>query len=79
MAQKNQIAQLQSQISILNASIQFAPANCVVNCVEWNQHQTEKQQQVEQMKAQLEDQKKNLDEMQESARKQGYGTSIYDP
>jgi len=27
LAQKNQIAQLQSQISILNASIQFAPAN----------------------------------------------------
>jgi len=47
--------------------------------VEWNQHQTEKQQQVEQMKAQLEDKKKNLEEMQESARKQGYGTSIYDP
>ena len=31
------------------------------------------------MQAQLEEQKKRLDEMQESARKQGYGSSVYDP
>ncbi len=79
LAQKNQIATMQSQVDDLNESIRFAPANCVANCVAWNEHQKEKQEQVERMQAQLEDMKKHLDEMQESARKQGYGSSVYDP
>jgi hypothetical protein len=78
-SQKNQIASLQTQIDQLNESIRFAPSNCVENCVSWNERQKQKQQQVENMQAQLEEQKKHLDEMQESARKQGYGSSIYDP
>ena len=78
-SQKNQIASLQTQIDQLNESIQFAPANCVENCVSWNERQKQKQQQVERMQAQLDEQKKHLDEMQESARKQGYGSSVYDP
>jgi hypothetical protein len=79
LSQKNQIASLQTQIDQLNESIRFAPANCVGNCVSWNERQKEKQQQVERMQAQLEEQKKRLDEMQESARGQGYGSSVYDP
>jgi len=79
LAQKNQITALQRQIAELNESIRFAPANCVANCVAWNEHQKGKQEQVERMQAQLEDQKKQLDEMQESARKQGYGSAVYDP
>ena len=31
------------------------------------------------MQTQMEEQKKRLDEMQESARRQGYGSSVYDP
>lgn len=73
------IASLQSQIDSVNDSIRFAPANCVSGCVQWNEHQVQKQQQVDQMKAQLEEQKKQLDELQESARKQGFGSSVYDP
>ncbi|MGD0989292.1 MAG: hypothetical protein ABR874_15870 [Candidatus Sulfotelmatobacter sp.] len=79
LSQKGQIANLQHQIEDLNESIRFAPANCVSNCVEWNERQREKQQQVERMQAQLDEQKKRLDETQESARKQGYGSSVYDP
>ncbi len=79
LAQRSQIAALQKQIDEINQSIQFAPANCVANCVEWNQRQQEKQQQVERMQAQLEDQQKRLEGMQDSARKQGYGSSVYDP
>ncbi|MGA9511654.1 MAG: hypothetical protein WBV55_23730, partial [Candidatus Sulfotelmatobacter sp.] len=37
LSQKNQIASLQSQIDRLNESIHFAPANCVENCVSWNE------------------------------------------
>jgi hypothetical protein len=78
-AQKSQIASLQRQIDEVNGSVRFAPADCVANCAAWNEQQKEKQQQVERMQAQLEDQKKRLEEMQDSARKQGYGSSVYEP
>lgn len=76
---KNQIVSLQSQADQLNESIRFAPANCAANCVGWNERQREKQQQVERLQAQLQEQKRRLDEMQDAARRQGYGSSVYDP
>lgn len=79
LAQKNAVSSLKSDIDQLSASIQYAPGNCVEGCVEWNQHQQEKQQQVDSMKAQLEEMQKQLEDMQETARKQGYGSSVYDP
>jgi predicted RNase H-like nuclease (RuvC/YqgF family) len=78
-SQKNQVANLQREIDDLNESIRFAPANCVENCVGWNERQREKQLRVERMQAQLDEQKKRLEEMQDSARRQGFGSSIYDP
>jgi hypothetical protein len=77
--QKEMVATLQSNIEKVNASIQFAPGNCVAGCVQWNEHQKLKQQEVERARAQLETQKKRLGSMQESARKQGYGSAVYDP
>jgi hypothetical protein len=79
MSQKSAVANLKNDVDSLNASIQYAPANCVSGCVEWNERQKQKQEQVETMKAQLAEQEKRLEEMQESARKQGYGSSVYDP
>lgn len=78
-AGKGEIASLQKHIDEANESIKFAPANCVSGCEQWNERQKEKQQQVERMQAQLEELKKHLDEMQESARKQGLGSSVYEP
>jgi hypothetical protein len=78
-AQKSQIVSLQKQIGEINQSIQFAPANCVENCAQWNEHQLQKQRRAEGMQAQLEEMRKHLEEMQEAARKQGYGSAVYDP
>lgn len=78
-AQKGEIASLQKQIDEINESIKFAPGNCVSGCEQWNERQKEKQQQVERMQAKLEGQKKHLEELQESARKQGLGSSVYEP
>jgi hypothetical protein len=78
-AQKNAVASLQNSIDKLNDSIHFAPGNCVSGCVQWNERQKEKQQEVERGQAQLAEQKKRLEDMQESARRQGYGSSVYDP
>ena len=78
-SQKNYIASTESDIRSLNESIQYAGANCVANCAEWNERQKQKQDQVESLKVQLEEQKKHLEELQEGARKQGYGSSVYEP
>jgi hypothetical protein len=78
-AQKNVISSLQTSIDKVNESIQFAPGNCVSGCVQWNERQKQKQQEVERMKSNLDTQKKNLEKMQELARQQGYGSTVYDP
>jgi hypothetical protein len=78
-AQKNAIANLKANIDSLSASIQYAGANCVSGCVQWNERQKQKQDQVDAMKIQLEEQQKRLEDMQETARRQGYGSSVYDP
>jgi hypothetical protein len=78
-AQKNYLVSLQNQISELANSIQFAGGSCVSNCVQWNEEQLRKQEQLESMKAQLEQQQKGLEEFQDAARKQGFGSSVYDP
>jgi len=78
-AQKQSVATLEAEISRVNDSIQFAPANCVSGCVQWNEQQQKKQQDVERMRSQLDTLKQQLQASQEAARQQGYGSSIYDP
>jgi len=77
--QKNEIAQLQNQIAAVSDSIHYAGGNCVSNCVPWNEHQQRKQQEVDSMKAQLEEAQRRLDQMREAARKEGFGSSVSDP
>ena len=77
--QKSAITSMQNEINELSASIHYAGANCVSNCAQWNERQQQKQQRLEAMKAQLEEQQKRLEEMQETARKQGFGSSVYEP
>jgi hypothetical protein len=78
-AQKNVVSSLQKQIDKTNSSIHFVEANLYVNGPQYNKRQAQKQQEVERAQAQLEEQKKRLEDMQDSARKQGYGSSVYDP
>jgi hypothetical protein len=78
-AQKSAIASLKSEIASLNESVHYAGGNCVANCVQWNERQKEKQDRVAVMQQQLEEQQKRLEDMQESARKQGFGSSVYEP
>jgi hypothetical protein len=78
-AQRNSVASLQSQIDKLNSSIHFVEANRYTNGVQYNQRQVQKQDEVQRMQKQLDDQKKQLEDMQESARKAGLGSSVYEP
>jgi hypothetical protein len=79
VAQKGALASLEQEIKSLSDSIHYAGGNCIANCAEWNERQQQKQQEVDTMKAQLEEQRKALEEMQETARKEGFGSSVYDP
>jgi len=79
LALKNEIASMQKDTTELSNSIHYAGGNCIANCAQWNEKQQEKQQEVDSMKGQLEELQKRLEEMQESARKDGFGGSVYDP
>jgi len=78
-AQRRSVDELQKQIDQLNSSIHFAPGTCVRGCVQHNERQVEKQDEVQRMQAQLDEQRKRLDDMQEAARKEGFGNSVYEP
>lgn len=79
LSQKNAIASLKEEIDSVSGSIHYAGGNCVANCAQWNEHQKEKQDEVDRMKTQLEEQQKHLEDMQDAARKEGFGSSVYEP
>jgi len=54
-------------------------ANAYRNGVEYNKLQAHKQQEVERLQGQLDEQKRDLEQMQEKARKAGYGSAVWDP
>ena len=62
----------------LSDSLQH-PETCIADCAQKNERQSEKEQQPESMKAQLDQRRKALEELQDAARKQGFGSSVYDP
>jgi len=78
-AQKDAIADYQQQIDKLNESIQYVQANLYTNGAQYNQYQAKKQAEVEQARKILDEQKKKLEDMQEAARKAGFGSAVYDP
>jgi hypothetical protein len=79
LAQKTVVIAQQEQVERLRDSIHFVEANRYVNGVQYNEQQHRKQIQLGQMESQLEQQKKELADMQESARRAGFGNSVYDP
>lgn len=78
-AQKRAIANLQSRIAQVNSSIRFTQTTVTWNAVRHNERQEQKLDQVEQMQDQLAEEQKRLEELQESARREGFGSSVYEP
>lgn len=76
---KARIAALQSQVEKLNDSVHFVEANRYYNGVQYNQYQLKKQQEAQRMQKQLDSEKAALSSAQESARKAGFGSAVYDP
>ena len=76
---KAALADLKNHMDKLNDSIHFVEANAYRNGVEYNKRQAQKQQGVERLKSQYEERKRDLEQMQENARKAGFGSAIWDP
>jgi len=78
-AQKRAIAALQKRIDEVNSSVHFARASATWREVQHNERQEQKLDEVQQMQNQLAAEQKKLEDMQESARREGFGSSVYDP
>lgn len=77
--QKNAIADLKARIEKVQSSIHFVEANAYRNGVQYNKAQAHKQEEVERAQSQLAEMQKNLEKMQEDARRAGYGSAVWDP
>ena len=78
-AQKSAIASLQSRIARVNSSVRFTQTTVTWNAVRHNERQEQKLDEVQQMQSQLAEEQKRLEELQESARREGFGSSVYEP
>jgi dynactin complex subunit len=79
LQQKNAIADLKAKIEKAQASIHFVEANAYRNGVEYNKIQAQRQQEVERAQNQLTEMQKNLEKMQEDARRAGFASAVWDP
>ena len=76
---KDLIAALQERIDKLQASVNYVQnnRNIYTNAPEYNEHQHQKELAAERLKAELEQQKAELSDLQDQARQQGLGNSVY--
>ena len=79
LAIKQEIKDYQAQLDKLRASSKFVEANRYVNGAQYNQHQLAKQQEADRMEKRLEQMKQKFADLQERARKAGFGSAVYDP
>ena len=77
--QRDAIAETQNAIDKIEPTINHVQnnRNIYTNAPEYNAHQDEKQQTVNQLKGRLAEQQSELADLQEKARKAGYGNSVY--
>lgn len=75
---KSAIAQVQRHIDTLTDSLHAVLTNSTDEPV-WNYREKERQRQITDLQTQLSDLHRRLEDTQEAARRQGYGSSVYDP
>jgi hypothetical protein len=78
-AEKSKVAQLQLRINQVNETIRAANLGCSDNCVLPNPRLKSKVDEANSLKLELAEQQRQLEALQDSARKQGFGSAVYDP
>lgn len=76
---RQHIEYLKGEIDRISSTIQYAGGNCVSGCAQWNENQKRKQDQVDAMKGQLDQEQQRLEDLQDKCSRQGFGTSVCDP
>ncbi len=82
LAQKAVIANLQTQVDDLKASIHFVDPNATYDYyagLAYNRYEARQLERLKRTEQRLEEQKKKLEDMQEAARRAGMHTAVYDP
>lgn len=76
---KDLIAAIQERIDKLESSVNYVQnnRNIYTNAPEYNEHQHQKELAAQRLKAELEQQKSELSDLQEQAREQGFGNAVY--
>jgi len=77
-SQKQNVDSLQKQVDEMKASVHFVEANRYSNGVQYNEHQIQKQKEADRLQKQLDEEKSKLQDMQEQARKAGFGSAVYE-
>lgn len=77
---KEAIAEIQERITKLQSTINYVQnnRNIYTNAPEYNEAQKRKEQEVNRLKGILQQQQDELKELQDTARKAGYGSALYD-
>jgi predicted RNase H-like nuclease (RuvC/YqgF family) len=77
---KQAISETQSEITKLQSTINYVQnnRNIYTNAPEYNEAQKRKEQEVNRLKGILQQQQDELNDLQDAARKAGYGSAIYD-
>jgi hypothetical protein len=77
-SQKQNVDSLQKQVDDTKASVHFVEANRYSNGVQYNEHQIQKQKEADRLQKQLDEEKSKLQDMQDQARKAGFGSTVYE-
>lgn len=77
---KESIAETQDEIAKLQSTINYVQnnRNIYTNAPEYNNRQKRKEQEVSRLKGVLQQQQDELKDLQDTARKAGYGSAVYD-
>lgn len=77
---KQTIAEIEDRIAKLQSTINYVQnnRNIYANAPEYNEEQKRKEQEVSRLKGVLQQQQDELQELQDRARKAGYGNAVYD-
>ena len=77
---KHAIAEIQDEIAKLQSTVNYVQnnRNIYTNAPEYNDAQKRKEQEVNRLKGVLQEQQDEVKDLQDTARKAGYGSAIYD-
>jgi predicted RNase H-like nuclease (RuvC/YqgF family) len=79
LTQKSAISALQARIDHETSAVHFARASVSYNAAQTNTRAQAKLDEIQALNQQMESERKKLEDLQESARKAGFGNGVYDP